>query len=271
MIEAISYQFFQRALIVAVLASIAAGVIGTYIVIKRMSLISGSIAHAAFGGLGISYYLNANPLLGGVLFSLMSALSIALFRKNARNRLDTLLSFLWSTGMAIGLVFIFLTPGYATDLFTYLFGNILLVSRFDLYMILISDLIILGIVYLMYSSFLAVSFDEEYSETRNIPVTIVNMILFGLIALTVVATIRVVGIVLMIAILTIPAATAQMFHKTVRKIMLTSSLITLFASISGLFISYYLNFATGPMIVLIISAVYLCGTFLSKLIMPYSD
>jgi len=141
MIEALSFQFFQNALIVAILASIAAGVIGTYIVVKRMSLISGSIAHTAFGGLGISYYINANPLFGGVLFSLISAVSIALFRNNARNRIDTLLSFLWATGMAIGLVFIFLTPGYATDLFTYLFGNILLVSKFDLYVILFLDII----------------------------------------------------------------------------------------------------------------------------------
>lgn len=271
MFEVLSFQFFQNALIVAILASIAAGVIGTYIVVKRMSLISGSIAHAAFGGLGISYFLNSNPLFGGVLFSLISAVSIALFRKNARNRIDTLLSFLWATGMAIGLVFIFLTPGYATDLFTYLFGNILLVSKFDLYIILFLDIIILAIVYLMYNSFLAVTFDEEYAETRNMPVTLVNMVLFGLIALTIVATIRVVGIVLMIAILTIPAATAQLFHKTVKKIMITSSLITLFASISGLFISYYLNFATGPIIVLIISAVYLCGIFLSKLSVPYSN
>ena len=231
MLEALSFQFFQNALIVAVLASIAAGIIGTYIVIRRMSLITGSIAHTAFGGLGIGYFLNANPLLGGVLFSLLSAVSIALLRKNAKNRLDTLLSFLWATGMAIGLVFIFLTPGYATDLFTYLFGNILLVSRFDLYMILSLDVIILATVYMMYNSFLAVTFDEEYSETRNMPITLVNMILFALIALTIVATIRVVGIVLMIAILTIPAATAQVFHKTVKKIMLTSSLITLYASI----------------------------------------
>lgn len=269
MIEALTFQFFQNALMVAILSSIAAGVIGTYIVIKRMSLISGSIAHTAFGGLGISYFFNTNPFFGGVVFSLISAVCIALFRKNARNRLDTLLSFLWSTGMAIGLVFIFLTPGYATDLFTYLFGNILLVSRFDLYMILFLDIIILGVVYFMYNSFLAVTFDEEYSETRNTPVTFVNMVIFGLIALTIVATIRVVGIVMMIAILTIPAATAQMFHKTVKKIMITSSLITLFASVSGLFVSYYLNFATGPIIVLVISVVYLFGILLSKMSRPY--
>ncbi len=269
MLEVLSYQFFRNALIVAVLASIAAGIIGTYIVVKRMSLISGSIAHAAFGGLGISYFLNANPYFGGVIFSLISAVSIALFRKNVRERLDTLLSFLWATGMAIGLVFIFLTPGYATDLFTYLFGNILLVSRSDIFMILLLDIIIIMIVYLMYNSFLVTIFDEEYAQTRNMPVTLVNMILFCLIALTIIATIRVVGIVLMIAILTIPAATAQLFHKTVKNIMITSSMITLFASVSGLFASYYLNFATGPIIVLILSMVYLCGNLVSKISASY--
>ena len=264
MLEILQYQFFQNALLVAMLGSLAAGIIGTYIVVKRMSLISGSIAHAAFGGLGLSYFLNASPLAGGLVFSLLSAFSIVLFRKNAGNRLDTLLSFLWATGMAIGLVFIFLTPGYATDLFTYLFGNILLVSKIDLLMILALDLIILVIVFLTFNSFLSVAFDEEYSETRNTPVTLVNLLLFGLIALTIVATIRVVGIVLMISILTIPAASAQLFHKTVKKIMITSSAITLVATITGLFISYYLDFATGPIIVLIISFIYLISILLSK-------
>jgi zinc transport system permease protein len=167
--------------------------------------------------------------------------------------------------MAIGLVFIFLTPGYATDLFTYLFGNILLVSRLDLYMILAMDVAIIALVYLMFNSIQAVTFDEEYSETRNMQVTLVNMILFGLIALTIMTTIRVVGIVLMISILTIPAATAQLIHKSLKKIMITSSLITLFSTVSGLFISYYLNFSTGPIIVLIISAVYLLVILLERM------
>ncbi len=264
MFEALSYQFFQNALIIAGLASVSAGVIGTYIVINRMSLISGSIAHTAFGGLGISYFLNYNPLIGGVIFSLISAISIATLRKKAGNRLDTLLSFLWATGMSVGLVFIFLTPGYATDLFTYLFGNILLVSRFDLILILVLDILVLGTVFIMYNSFLAVSFDEEYSETRNLPVMLVNMILFCLMALTIISTIKVVGIVLMIAILTIPPATASLFCKTVKKIMITSSAIILVSTISGLFISYYVDFATGPIIVLIISFIYLTSISLSN-------
>ncbi len=265
MIEILGYHFFQNALIIAVLGSIAAGVVGTYIVVKRMSLISGSIAHAAFGGLGISYFLNANPLIGGTIFSLLSAFGIAIFRKNAENRLDTLLSFFWATGMAVGLVFIFLTPGYATDLFTYLFGNILLVSQIDLVTIFVLDILIVSTVFLMFNSILSVTFDEEYSETRNMRATLVNMILFGLIALTIIATIRVVGIVLMIAILTIPAAISQQFHKTVKKIMITSSVITLFSTILGLFVSYYLDFSTGPIIVLILSAIYVISLIFSKI------
>jgi len=230
-----------------------------------MSLIAGSIAHTAFGGLGISYYLGLNPLLGAVVFSLLASSSVAVFRKRARNRLDTLLSALWATGMAVGLVFMFLTPGYATDLFSYLFGNILLVSTFDLAMIVILDLVIILAVALLYNPFLAVAFDEEYAEVRNLPVLLVDLVLFGVIALTVVTIIRVVGIVLMIALLTMPAAVAQLFHKTVKGMMVTASLITLFATVSGLLTAYFINFAPGPIIVLIISLIYIVSIGIAQL------
>ncbi|MFH1447461.1 MAG: metal ABC transporter permease [Candidatus Micrarchaeota archaeon] len=259
MLEILQYQFFQNALIVAVLASIAAGVIGTFIVIKRMSLITGSIAHTSFGGLGISYYLGFNPLVGATIFSLFAATSVAFLRKKAENRLDTLLSFLWATGMAVGLVFMFITPGYATDLFTYLFGNILLVSSFDLLLLTVLDLIIIVTVFLMYNSFLAVIFDEEYSEVRNIPVSTVYVILFCLIALTVIMVIRVIGIVLMIALLTMPAATAQLFNRTVKGMMVAATVITLFSTVAGLFISYVMDVSTGPIIALLTSLIYVGG------------
>ncbi|MFA9453001.1 MAG: metal ABC transporter permease [Candidatus Aminicenantaceae bacterium] len=265
MLEVLQYQFFQNALLISVLASLAAGIIGTYIVVKRMSLIAGSIAHTAFGGLGISYYLGFNPLIGAVVFSLLASSSVAVLRKRARNRLDTLLSALWATGMAVGLVFMFLTPGYATDLFSYLFGNILLVSTFDLAMIVVLDLVIILAVALLYNPFLAVAFDEEYAEVRNLPVLLVDLVLFGVIALTVVTIIRVVGIVLMIALLTMPAAVAQLFHKTVKGMMVTASLITLFATVSGLLISYIINFAPGPIIVLIISLIYIVSMGIGQL------
>lgn len=271
MIDVLSYAFFQNALLVSILSSIAAGIVGTYIVVKRMSLVSGSISHAAFGGLGISYFLGANPLLGATVFSLLASTGVAFFRKSAGNRLDVLLSFLWATGMAIGLVFIFLTPGYATDLFTFLFGNILLVSSADILMILVLDLIIVFVVSLMYNSFLAVTFDEEFAEVGNLKTGIVYAVLFGLMALTIVATIRVVGIVLMIAMLTLPAATSQLFRKTLKGMMALSALIALFASVSGLFLSYWLDFSTGPIIVLILSVVYLLGALLKALWKPAGE
>ncbi len=230
-----------------------------------MSLISGSIAHAAFGGLGISYYLNTNPLIGAIVFSLLASSSVALFRKKARNRLDTLLSALWATGMAVGLVFMFLTPGYATDLFSYLFGNILLVSSFDLTMIVILDVVIICMVLLMYNPFLAVAFDEEHAEVRNLPVLAIDLLLLGLIALTIVTIIRVVGIVLMIALLTMPAAVAQLFHKTLKGMMVTASLLTLFSTVTGLFISYLINFSPGPIIVLIIASIYIMSIVIHQM------
>jgi len=263
--DILAYAFFQKALIIAVLASAAAGVVGTYIVVKRISLITGSIAHTAFGGLGMSLFFGFNPLVGAAGFSLLSAGIVAVFRQKSNYRLDTLLSFLWSTGMAVGLVFIFMTPGYATDLNSFLFGNILLVSNFDLIFILALNIAIIATVLLMYNSFLAVSFDEEYSSTRNLPVSLVYFVLLALIALTIVAVIRVVGIVLMIALLTIPAASAQMFNRTVKKIMLIAVAISAVSMIAGLFLSAAINFPPGPIIVLITSGIYLASIFVAKL------
>ncbi|MFW6378884.1 MAG: metal ABC transporter permease, partial [Nanoarchaeota archaeon] len=185
-----------------------------------------------------------------------------------KRRIDTLLSFMWSVGMAIGLVFIFMTTGYASDLFTYLFGNILLVSGSDLLLIAVLDIVIIVTVILLYNPLQLVVFDEEYARTRNLPVGLINIILYSLIALTIVATIRLVGIVLMIAILTIPSATASMFFKRMRSIMIVSSLITLVSTVGGLFLSYALDFSTGPIIILLIAGIFLISKLVSSI--PWS-
>jgi len=264
-LEALQYTFFQNALAAAFLVSIASGIIGTYIVVKRMSLVSGSIAHTVFGGLGLSYYLGTNPLLGATFFSLIAAAFVTLIRKYARNRMDALLSALWSVGMAIGLIFIFITEGYATDLFTFLFGNILLVNSFDLALILALDIIVVAATFVFYNVFMAIAFDEESAEVRNVPVTLAYLILFSLIALTIVMVIKVVGIILMIALLTMPAATAQMFNKTVKSIMFWAFILTLIVTVGGLFASFALDFPTGPIIILFAAGIYLGGMFLSKI------
>ena len=262
-LEALQYTFFQNALIATFLVSIAGGIIGTYIVVKRMSLISGSIAHTVFGGLGLSYYLGINPLIGATFFSLIAATSIALIRKYARNRMDALLSALWSVGMAIGLIFIFITTGYTTDLFTFLFGNILLVNSFDLILIFALDVIVITATFIFFNVFKAVIFDEEAAEVRNIPVTKPYIILFSLISLTIVMVIKVVGIILMIALLTMPAATAQLFNKTVKSIMFWAFILTLVVTVGGLFASLILNFPTGPIIILFAAAMYIIGMLIS--------
>ena len=263
MLEILTYQFFQNALLMAVLASIASGIIGTYIVIKRRSMITGSISHTAFGGLGISYFLGSNPLFGALIFSLLSALGISLTRKRGKN-LDIMLSFSWSTGMAIGLIFIFLTPGYATDLFSYLFGNIILVSATDLMLIAVLDAAVVIVTVFMFNSFLSVTFDEEYSEIRNMPVSFVYTVLISLIALTIVMLIQAVGIVLLIALLTMPAATSRIFCRTIKRMMVLTSLLTFSAMVLGLIISTIANFPTGPIIVLFTSAIYIASLVIDK-------
>ena len=255
MIEIMTYQFFQNALLMAVLASVSSGIIGTYIVVKRMSMITGSISHTAFGGLGISYFLGANPILGALAFSIISALGISSMR-NRGERLDILLSFSWATGMAIGLLFMFITPGYSTDLFSYLFGNILLVRTTDIMLLVVLDIAVVLTTLAMFNSFMSVTFDEEFSVVRNLPVSKIYAVLLSLIAITIVMLIQAVGVVLLIAILTMPAASSRVFCRTIKRMMVLTSLITLSAMVTGLFTSYLTNMPTGPIIVLITSLIY---------------
>jgi len=263
--DILQYSFFQRALIAAVLVSIAAGIIGTYIVVKKMSLVTGSIAHAAFGGLGISYFFNFPLFLGALIFSLFSALTINFFRTRNRDRLDSLLNMLWSVGMSIGLIFMFLTPGYSTDLFSYLFGNILLVGWSDIIFMLVLDIVIIVLVSVFYNTLLTTIYNEDYARIRNLPTKVLYGILFLLISLTVVLVIRVVGIVLMIALLTIPSATARLLTSSLKSMMVVSVIITLLTTVFGIFISYAINLPAGPVIVLLGAGLYLLVAGYNKL------
>jgi zinc transport system permease protein len=164
MIEALEYAFFRNALMAGALASLACGIIGSYVVVKRLSSLTGGISHAAFGGIGLGYYLGVNPLLGAVFFSIISALSIGWVSRNYRQREDTLIAGMWSFGMAVGIIFLYLTPGYGADLFSWLFGSILMIGEGDLLMMGALNIIIVASVYLAYDQLLAISFDEEYAK-----------------------------------------------------------------------------------------------------------
>ena len=241
----------RNALMAAVLASIACGIIGSYVVVKRIVSISGSIAHSAFGGIGLGYFLSLNPIIVVVPFTLIFALAMGIITKRTRLSPDTAIGIFWAAGMAIGIIFINLTPGYVPDLFGYLFGNILTVPRIDIIMMAVLDLIILAAVFLLYKEFLAISFDEEYSATLGMPVELLYYILLSLIALTVVILIKIVGVILVIALLTIPAAVAKQHTSDLKKMMLFSVIIGVAFMLGGLWLSYLLNIASGATIIIL--------------------
>ncbi len=262
MLELFQYPFMQKALIAAVLVSIACGVVGSYVVIKRIVSLSGAISHAAFGGVGLGYFLGVNPVLAAIPFSIISAMAIGGVRQITNISEDTGIGILWSVGMAIGVIFINLTPGYAPDLFSYLFGSILTVNNTDLYIMLILDLIIIATVYLFRREFLAVSFDEEFSKVVGLPALLIYMLLLALVALSVVVLIKVVGVILLIALFTIPAAISKQYTYNLRKLMLLATIIGIILTSLGLILSYIFNLASGATIVMVLAAAFAISYYL---------
>ena len=213
MLELLQYSFFTNALLAGILSAIACGVIGVFVVIRKISYISGSIAHASFGGIGIAYFLGLNPLWGALAFSILSVLAVAGVTKKAKQHEDAIIGAVWAIGMAIGLFFIYLTPGYASDLFSYLFGNILLVADYEIIFMLVLDVFIIGSIALVFKWLVAIIFEEEFAKVTNIKTFSYYLFLLLLIGLTVVVLIKTVGIILVIALLTLPPATAQLVSK----------------------------------------------------------
>ncbi len=253
MLELLQYQFIQNALAAGLLASIACGIIGSYVVVKRMVSISGGISHASFGGIGLGYLLGINPVTGALYFSLGSAVLMGAVTRKTRLSEDTSIGILWALGMSLGVIFIGLAPGYAPDLFSYLFGNILTVPRSDIIMMLVLNGIILVVVFLFFKEFSAISFDEEFSRVAGVAVFPVYLLLLCLVALTVVVLIRVVGIVLVIALITIPPATAKQFTHSLKKMMVASIILGAIYTTLGLWLSYLFDIASGATIILVSS------------------
>ena len=254
--EVLSYEFMRNALLAGVIVSAACGVVGTLVVLNRIVFISGGIAHAAYGGVGIAYFLGLNPVWGAVGFSLLSSLAMGYVHRKEKARADTIIGVMWALGMALGIIFVSLSPGYKADLMSYLFGSILAVSAADLRLMLVIVLAVLIFVLVFYRLLLAISFDETFSTVRNVPVGFVYMAMIVLIGLTVVISMRVVGLILVIALLTIPPAIANLFVQEMRGIMFLSSALSLVFTISGLLISYTLNLPSGAVIILVASLAY---------------
>ena len=251
MLEALQYEFMQNALMAGLLAAIACGIVGVYVVVKRIVFISGGIAHASFGGIGLGYFLGINPIIGALFFSLASGLAIGGVTRRTKLPADTTIGILWAVGMALGVIFIALTPGYAPDLMSYLFGNILTVPISDILLMFALDVVIIGIVAAFYKEYLILSFDEEYATAVGMPVEKLYLLLLAMIALTVVVLIRVVGMILVIALLTFPAAMARQFTHNMKRMMFLSVLFGFLFTLGGLWLSYVLKLPSGATIILL--------------------
>jgi zinc transport system permease protein len=260
-----AYDFMRNALFASLLVGIACGLIGTLVVLNRIVFLGGGIAHAAYGGIGLAYYFGQDPMLGAILFSIISALGMGAVHLRTKARSDTLIGVMWSIGMAIGIIFVSLTPGFKADLMSYLFGSLLAVSSGDLQVMALVALLVIVLVGFFFRSLQAISFDETFSTVRNLPVTGLYLLMLVMIGLTVVVTMRVVGLIMVIAMLTIPPATANLFLKDMKGMMLLSiGLGWLFSSV-GLVVSFALNLQAGSVIILVAALSYLAAAGIKKL------
>lgn len=255
-LELFQYNFFIKAFLAAFFASISCGIIGTYIVSRRIVFVSGGITHASFGGIGLAFFLGFNPLLGAVLFAIFSALGIQFFTKVAEIREDSSIAIWWSLGMALGVIFIYLTPGYTPNLMSYLFGNILTVTVSELWWMFILNLVIISFFAFFFKKVLYIAFDEEFARAAGLPVAMFNYLTMILIALTVVLNIRVVGIILILSLLTIPQATANLYTKDFKRLIILSTAFAFLGTISGLFISYFLDIPSGAAIIFTLVTIF---------------
>ena len=262
-----SYAFMRNALSAGVLVSIACGIIGTLVVLNRIVFVRGGLAHAAYGGVGIAYFLGADPVLGAVGFSLLSSLAMGLVHRKEGQRADTIIGVMWAIGMAIGIIFLSLSPGYKADLMSYLFGSILAVSTMDLWLMAGIALLSLVFMLLFYWKLLALSFDQTFATVRNVPVGPLYLAMITLIGLTVVIAMRVVGLIMVIALLTIPPAIANLYLKDMRAIMALSAALSMLLCTVGLIISYVLNLPSGAVIILVAGLAYVLAALIRSLLL----
>jgi len=262
--EILQYDFMRHALMVGLLVSIACGVVGTYVVVKRIAFISGAISHTAYGGVGLGYLLGIPPMVGATIFTVAAALAMGEVSYRIKQREDTIIGMMWAVGMALGVIFIKLSPGYTGDLMSYLFGSILAVPLSDLFLILILDVIIVLVVDLYRDQFTLVAFDEEFAQVVGLKTRFFNQLLLVLIALTVVVMIRAVGIILVIALLTIPPATAAQFTRSMTGMMALSTLLSAAFTTGGLLVSYMFDLPSGATIIILSALGFIAASLLEN-------
>ncbi|MZP56935.1 MAG: metal ABC transporter permease [Bacteroidales bacterium] len=245
----LQYEFIVKGLLGAVFASITAGLVGTYIVSRRMVFLSGGITHASFGGIGIGYFLGINPVLGAAIFGILSALGVEYLSVRQKIREDSAIGILWAFGMATGIIFIYLTPGYAPNLMGYLFGSILTVTYADIIALGIMSVLLTFYFAAFYRTILYISYDETFARTYSSYVDTFKYITTSLVALTIVLNIRMAGVVLVLSLLTIPPNIAMILTRVYSKIIILSILAGFIGTAAGYVISYFLGVPVGATII----------------------
>lgn len=254
--EALQFEFMRNALIAGVLVSLICGVLGTLVVVNRIVFISGGIAHAAYGGIGLAIYFGIPPALGAVTFSVLVSMVMGIASVKSKERADTIIGVMWAVGMALGIILVELTPGYNVDLMSYLFGSILSVPRADIWYTLGLVAVVLGVSLLFYKELVALSYDEEFSFVVGIPVKTLYFGLLVMLSFSVIVIIRVVGLILVIALLTIPPYIAERYTPSLGKMMILSSILSILFTLTGLTLSYQLNLASGAAIIMVAGIVF---------------
>jgi len=251
MIEALHFEFIQNALLAGLLASIICGVMGTLVVVNRIVFLSGGIAHAAYGGIGLAVFFGWPFLLGTIGFSLVAAFIMAVITLKSKHRADTIIGVVWAIGMASGVILLDLAPGYNVDLMSFLFGSILTVPDSDIWMMLGVGLVIVAVVVCFYNDYLALSYDEEFAQIRGVPVKTLYILMIVMLALGIVMIIQVVGLILVIALLTIPPYIAEKYSRSLLNMMVLSSALSAIFTVAGLWLSYVFNLTSGASIIMV--------------------
>jgi zinc transport system permease protein len=260
--DILRYDFMTNALLGALFAAITAGLAGTYIVSRRMVFLSGGITHASFGGIGIGYFFGFNPMLGASLFGVASALGVEYLSVRQKIREDSAIGILWALGMATGIIFVYLTPGYAPDLMGYLFGSLLTVSTGDIIALGVLSLVLISYFTVFYRTLMYISYDETYARTYSSSVNLFKYVTTALVALTVVLNIRMAGIILVLSLLTIPPNILMIFTSNYLKIIIGSIIVGFLGTVTGLIISYYINIPVGATIIFILALIWIISKLL---------
>ena len=265
MIEALQFDFMRNALIAGLLASLICGIMGTLVVVNRIVFLSGGIAHAAYGGIGLAFYFNWPYLPGTIGFSLFAAMVMAAISRTVRHRADTIIGVIWALGMAFGIILIDMTPGYNVDLMSYLFGSILAVPRSDLLIMAAIGVMMTILIVYYYQDLLAMSYDEEFARIRGVPVKKLYFGLIGILAVTIVLVIQVVGLILVIALLTIPPFIVEKYANSLVRMMVASSILGAVFTVTGLWLSYRYNLTSGASIIMVSGIVFLISLVVDKI------